>query len=249
MSVDPQTAKYSFLSPYNYSGNNPILLVDYDGRDFGVYVNPTDKTVIIKTTIYTSSNNKADVQASAKAWTAANGKFTYDFTDADGKAQSYEVKFEITIDATSKTEVAANNKYSDDVSGVSNIARYLEDNAFDKSRPDAKNLNAYTQNAQDATVRKSRKGSTTAAHEFGHFFGLGHRNKGLPEKGETRNPTDKSISKEAVQFILSQAKLTKSADNSTDFQTESNEKNPKVRSSGITPENKGGTVNEKPKGK
>jgi RHS repeat-associated protein len=33
-SVDPLQARYAPLSPYNYCGNNPILLVDVDGRWF-----------------------------------------------------------------------------------------------------------------------------------------------------------------------------------------------------------------------
>ncbi len=36
LSVDPLAWKYPSLSPYNYTSNNPIKYVDYDGRDFGV---------------------------------------------------------------------------------------------------------------------------------------------------------------------------------------------------------------------
>jgi RHS repeat-associated protein len=38
LAVDPLAAKYPHLSPYNFTGNNPILYVDYDGRDFGVKI-------------------------------------------------------------------------------------------------------------------------------------------------------------------------------------------------------------------
>ncbi len=34
MSMDPLAAKYPSMSPYNFVANNPILLVDIDGRDF-----------------------------------------------------------------------------------------------------------------------------------------------------------------------------------------------------------------------
>jgi RHS repeat-associated protein len=33
LSVDPMSDKYPSMSPYNYCGNNPIILVDPDGRD------------------------------------------------------------------------------------------------------------------------------------------------------------------------------------------------------------------------
>lgn len=34
LSPDPLTAKYPFLSPYNYVANNPILYIDSDGKEF-----------------------------------------------------------------------------------------------------------------------------------------------------------------------------------------------------------------------
>jgi RHS repeat-associated protein len=34
LSVDPMSDKYPSMSPYNYCGNNPVMLVDPDGRDW-----------------------------------------------------------------------------------------------------------------------------------------------------------------------------------------------------------------------
>ena len=36
--VDPLAEKYTRMSPYTYVGNNPAIFVDYDGRDYGVYI-------------------------------------------------------------------------------------------------------------------------------------------------------------------------------------------------------------------
>ena len=33
LSVDPMSDKYPSMSPYNYCANNPVILVDPDGRD------------------------------------------------------------------------------------------------------------------------------------------------------------------------------------------------------------------------
>jgi RHS repeat-associated protein len=34
LSVDPMSDKYPSMSPYNYCANNPVILVDPDGRTF-----------------------------------------------------------------------------------------------------------------------------------------------------------------------------------------------------------------------
>ena len=39
LSVDPMSDKYPGVSPYTYCGNNPVRLVDKDGREFGDYYN------------------------------------------------------------------------------------------------------------------------------------------------------------------------------------------------------------------
>ena len=51
MSVDPMSDKYPSLSPYAYCGNNPVMLVDPDGRDW--YQNN-------ETNYYTWFENKTD---------------------------------------------------------------------------------------------------------------------------------------------------------------------------------------------
>ena len=38
LSIDPLTAKYPNLSPYNFANDNPVLFVDYDGEDFGIKI-------------------------------------------------------------------------------------------------------------------------------------------------------------------------------------------------------------------
>ncbi|HHT52761.1 MAG TPA: RHS repeat-associated core domain-containing protein, partial [Bacteroidales bacterium] len=39
LSVDPMSDKYPNLTPYNYCANNPVILVDPDGEEFGDFYN------------------------------------------------------------------------------------------------------------------------------------------------------------------------------------------------------------------
>ncbi len=53
LSVDPLTEKYPGLSPYNYTANNPVMLVDPDGRCFrkvGKFFEPCEDAPIGSTT-------------------------------------------------------------------------------------------------------------------------------------------------------------------------------------------------------
>jgi RHS repeat-associated protein len=37
LAVDPEARRYTSMSPYHFSGNNPIIYVDYDGKLFGKF--------------------------------------------------------------------------------------------------------------------------------------------------------------------------------------------------------------------
>jgi len=45
LSVDPMSDKYPSMSPYNYCGNNPLVLTDPDGNTAGDYVNANGEII------------------------------------------------------------------------------------------------------------------------------------------------------------------------------------------------------------
>jgi RHS repeat-associated protein len=55
--VDPKAEKYYSWSPYAYCGNNPIRLVDVNGKEWGIIVNANGTmTITLNTTISSGSN-------------------------------------------------------------------------------------------------------------------------------------------------------------------------------------------------
>jgi RHS repeat-associated protein len=86
LSTDPLQKKYPDLSPYHFSGNNPILFVDYDGKDFGVKIDHDAKTIVIVANIYTTSKTAYDqALKSAGAWNAKSAT-------VDGYTVTFQVK-------------------------------------------------------------------------------------------------------------------------------------------------------------
>ena len=72
LSIDPMADKYPSLSPYNYCADNPVILVDPDGREIDWVEDKNEK-------IYW--DNKAINQATTKPGEKYRGKQGYELTD------------------------------------------------------------------------------------------------------------------------------------------------------------------------
>jgi RHS repeat-associated protein len=101
-SVDPLDSKYPNLSPYLYSGNNPVLFVDYDGRDFGLKIDHVSKTIIVVADIYTVGQNTNNVH------NATNGANLWNATKYE--IEGYTVSFQIKVHDVSD-KVPSFNKF------------------------------------------------------------------------------------------------------------------------------------------
>ena len=106
LSMDPNAVKYPALSPYNFVGNSPILFVDYDGRDYGVYINHKTQTIVIKANIYTTkAYSRESNSASMNTYNRAvlikkyyeNIKAQYIVKNESGEEVVYNVSFEINV--------------------------------------------------------------------------------------------------------------------------------------------------------
>ena len=95
-SGDPHASSYPWQSPYSMFANNPILYIDKDGRDFGVYVNHETKTIIIKATYYTVEKDKARAEVGAGVWNAQKN-LQYSFKGENGEIVKYGIQFQLDV--------------------------------------------------------------------------------------------------------------------------------------------------------
>jgi len=97
LSIDPLASKYPSQSPYNFVGNNPVLFVDCDGMDYGIYIDHNNKTIVIRANVYHTSRDAERTQAAVNHWNTAGDGFVYQVTDpTSGKVTEYAVSYELT---------------------------------------------------------------------------------------------------------------------------------------------------------
>jgi len=99
LSTDPLSKKYPSLSPYHSLGNNPILVIDMDGKENTIYLvpiqNPKDQPNLINVKVdYKKIAEEANqmfeklgVETRVKVWEGTSADFNENYLDAtDGKA-------------------------------------------------------------------------------------------------------------------------------------------------------------------
>jgi hypothetical protein len=79
--------KYPSMSPYSYCANNPVILVDPDGRDYETVINEKAGTITIVAKYYTTKKNKDRVQKAVDVWNGQSGK--YEMVMVEGENQKW----------------------------------------------------------------------------------------------------------------------------------------------------------------
>ncbi|MCS3794848.1 RHS repeat-associated protein [Chitinophagaceae bacterium OAS944] len=253
LSLDPLMAKYPGMSPYNFTANNPLLYTDGDGKDFGVYVDHSSHTIIIKATYYaTKGAGVENAQAAVSRWKAQNGKYQYVVKEGD-KTETYKIRFELTVKPY-ENDAARDKAFNADKSGEGNKFATGPENFDTWGRTIPENgggVNSIT--VENSAAAKAR---FTPAHEVGHTLGLEHWYTGLMKNGSDRDEGENNnqITIGNVSRILNFSGLgtliKKYPDQEWDQKETDDIATVKVHEEGTAPENfKTGKVEEVPKPK
>jgi RHS repeat-associated protein len=231
-SVDKATTKYPSVSPYVFTICNPILFVDYDGNDFGVYVNHETKTIIIRAVYIAIDKDVSDATSAAKHWTDTNGRFEYQFEDENGDQVVYNIQIELEVVPASSIMLLEDkiNDYSqsnvrdlavaNDEESLLNTYMVSDEGMQIKDHGKAE-PNDRKGGVSDITVKKGRQRQRkTGSHEMGHTLGLGHWSLGLMKDGEHRTDAETRISTGMISAILQIVGIGTGSSSSRDVEVE-----------------------------
>jgi RHS repeat-associated protein len=188
--VDPLAEKYHIESPYLYGGNNPILNLDPDGRDYGIYYDHEKKTITVKAEYITRTKDHESALKATGFWNNQSGQYKY--VVGSGKdAVAYTVNFDIKVSvddapanllfdgATEKYPSHGAERVQSDETNELNAYDVLPDKSGYFESGDASRVKAGGVTADHVYVSESSRNSNTGAHEVGHTLGTSHDYSGL----------------------------------------------------------------------
>lgn len=172
MNIDPLAEKFPNSSPYAYANNNPVLFVDYDGEDYGIYIDHDKKTITYKANYY--FDNQKDYDANKDSLGDWN-KVTGTYTTKDGV--EYSIGFELTgvvaKEGENAQELAKNDSEGNYVSEKNDKDFGDNYNEMGKKTNQSynENIGGVTQNDKNIYNRTTVANQQTRSHEIGHTLG------------------------------------------------------------------------------
>jgi len=215
-SIDPHGESYYSWTPYNYVANNPMLLIDPDGKDW-VITQSTDKdgnvtyNIKINITIYNSSQRKYNAGAFQDLVAKQlEGVFNGSEIDGEGKTTAWET----TVNINTITD-------TDDYNGTDHLLEVVDDDLLEQNdgfyaggQASYCGLRIYIPISTAVSSLKNNN-HRTIAHEFGHTGGLWHPNKAPKDQQIPAGYQDDNLMYQSGYFSKTQENKTTFSKNGT----------------------------------
>lgn len=190
LSVDPLTKNYPFYTPYQFTGNSPILSVDIDGLEGSVTINKSEKKITVETRIKYTDEQKKKIESAGLSFERFKQDYYHQFqTTGNGYSQAVNEITKVTglkPDEVEKMQQGGIPKGTDgnftiNIKGIQySISYSLKfSKGFDANDPTVNTLviNKEANNSYDARSRRVFLDLRTYtyklfSHELGHQYGL-----------------------------------------------------------------------------